>query len=246
MDHQYVLILGAPRSGTTLLAAMIGCHDEVAMLNEELGFAAKNVIGKRIVGNKLCIPNQVELGKKRARWIQFAGKRGFHALHRYGYFRFRPEAEVSIDDYMLWGNTRIIGILRDGNAVFSSIQKRGRQPLRVASYRWCRSIEILDELKNLYDGRFLLLSFERLVTDPESAMRAVAAHLDLTYQSRMLAGYRHTRNYPNESGIDPSRAVKHVNAGIDYRIDSHFPDIHEKYQRLLKACDRSLTVTEGV
>jgi len=81
-----LLVVGAPRSGTTLLAAMIGRHSEVAMLSEHLGFAVKDVISKPIAGNKLCIPNHIEIHEKRSRWINLLSPQLFHSLHRYRYF----------------------------------------------------------------------------------------------------------------------------------------------------------------
>ena len=35
-DRPYLLLIGAPRSGTTLLATMIGRHTDVGMLNEDV------------------------------------------------------------------------------------------------------------------------------------------------------------------------------------------------------------------
>ncbi|MGH7845548.1 MAG: sulfotransferase, partial [Candidatus Binatia bacterium] len=37
MEQRHVLVLGAPRSGTTLLASMIARHRDVSMLDEYRG-----------------------------------------------------------------------------------------------------------------------------------------------------------------------------------------------------------------
>jgi hypothetical protein len=86
------------------------------------------------------------LRRKRPRWVQFVGHRGFHMLHRYGYFRYRPESKLSIEDYLQWTPLKIVGIIRNGQSVVSSVMRRGKQPKSVALHRWCRSIEILSEL----------------------------------------------------------------------------------------------------
>jgi Sulfotransferase family len=46
MELSHLLIIGAPRSGTTLLATMISRHTEIAVLNEDKGWALRRVLGK--------------------------------------------------------------------------------------------------------------------------------------------------------------------------------------------------------
>jgi len=64
MEPTHLLIIGAPRSGTTLLAAMIGAHSKVAMLIEDRFFSIKKLTGKEVLANKLCIPHQLEIDRK--------------------------------------------------------------------------------------------------------------------------------------------------------------------------------------
>jgi hypothetical protein len=59
MNAQGLIITGAPRSGTTLLASMIGGHRDIGVIDEWFASVEQNIIGKQIVGNKLTIPNQV-------------------------------------------------------------------------------------------------------------------------------------------------------------------------------------------
>lgn len=241
MPQTHVLVLGAPRSGTTLLTTMIGCHDEAAMMNEELGYAVHHLVGKRVVGNKLCTPNHIEMTRKRPRWTKLLGSRFFHLLNQYGYFRYRPTALVSIEDYLREESTKVIGIVRDGHAVISSVMERGGQPRKLAVYRWCRAIEILFELRQKHADRLHLLSFEQLVTAPEEAMRAVATYLDLAYQPKMLEGHAHTPNshYQHQS-IDASRAKQpEANDGLDFSLKSHHPKVYRKYENLLQYCKRN-------
>lgn len=205
MDFQPLLILGAPRSGTTLLAAMIGRHPDVAVLSENLGMAMRKVVGKRVAGNKLCIPNHIEMRETRPWWVGALGWRGHQVLYRRGFFRYRPEAPVSIEDYLALEGLRLVGILRDGRAVVSSIMKRGKQPAAVARHRWARATEILETLQARCGEHLLLLRFEQLVTEPNVVMRAVSAHLRLDYQERMLEGYAYTPIYESK-GIDPEKA----------------------------------------
>ncbi len=227
MKKTFLLVLGTPRSGTTLLAAMIGCHDEVAMLNEDFGSAVRNLVGKRIMGNKLCVPNQIELTKRGAAWRR--------VFKRRGYLQYQPSSDLSIADYLSDRPCKLVATVREGNAVISSIMKRGEQPYKLAAYRWCRGIEVLHELNARRDVPLLLLSFDELVSEPEQAMRAVARHLDVPYQPEMLEGYAHTPIY-NNKGIDASKAKRPRSEGADFNLESRYPEIYDKYQSLLRQC----------
>jgi hypothetical protein len=232
MPKTYLLILGAPRSGTTLLTAMIGCHTDVAMLNEELGDGIQSVLSKPIVGNKLCIPNQIELEARKPTWARLFGPSVHQRLYQTGFFRYQPESSLSIEDYTeRYKPLKMIGILRDGNAVLSSIQRRGKQSLAVAAHRWRRAVEILHALNERPDCDLLLLTFEDLVTDPEGTMRRVAAHLGMSFQEQMLEGYAHTPIYSNRT-IDSGRAMELSTEALDFNVASTFPETFETYQRL--------------
>lgn len=235
-ENTNLLVVGAPRSGTTLLAAMIGRHSEVAMLSEHFGSAVKDVISKPIVGNKLCIPNQIEINAKRSRWVNLLPPRLFHLLHRYEYFQYRPEGQVSIIDYIQWGPLKIVGIVRDGNAVISSITERGGQSLDVAIYRWRRSIDILTELSDQLGDDFFLISFDQLVTQSENTMKAIAAFLSISFESEMLEGYAYTPNYSNQK-IDSSKAKEKK---IDMDLIQEYPDTFSKFTSLVSRSNANL------
>lgn len=229
-----LLIVGAPRSGTTLLTAMIGRHSAAAMLNENYERALDDVLSKPVVGNKLCIPNHIELETKKPRWVRFFGSWLHHALYRRGYFRYRPEASLSIQDYLtFYPNLKLIGIIRDGNAVVSSIMRRGQQPQAVAEHRWRRSIEILTQLADTQSERLFLLSFDQLVTKPDATMRTVADFLDLPFEPGMLEGYASTPNYSNAK-IDPNKATRRTNTDLD--LEAKYPRTYEQFETLRAHC----------
>ena len=62
-----VLILGLQRTGTTLLASMLGGHSEVNMLFESVGSDTTSLIGKKISANKLLVYRQIRFTQRASR-----------------------------------------------------------------------------------------------------------------------------------------------------------------------------------
>src|SRR5215471_12149239 len=114
----YLLIVGAPRSGTTLLATMIGMHSDVAMLIEDRFFGIKKLTGKKVLANKLCIPIQIEMNKR----SDFFRQR----LQRLGYLKNYTTSKFNIQDYLKLEGIKIITIVRESGDVVNSIMKRGK------------------------------------------------------------------------------------------------------------------------
>jgi hypothetical protein len=238
MAKTHLLVLGAPRSGTTLLTAMIGRHPSAAMLNENYGWAIGDVLSKPVVGNKLCIPNHIELRQRKPRWVRFFGSWLHHRLYERGYFHYRPEVDVSIEDYLeMYPDLKVIGILRDGNAVISSIMRRGEQPQDVAVYRWRRCVDILTALSDRLGDRLFLVSFDQLVTEPEATLEAIAPFIGVSFDPVMLEGYKDTPNYSNRK-IDPDKAQQRKRVDLD--LEANYPETCDRYEALLAQCAASI------
>jgi hypothetical protein len=235
-----MLVLGAPRSGTTLLASMIARHRDVSMLDEYRGDPRliEKLIGKKIVGNKLCIPNNIEL-QRRGSLLFLAKILGWtKALKNLGWINEHALAKTSLEDYRKLGNLKIIGVLRDGNDVIRSNMRRGRKKFRLAAYRWCRAIEIIDELKRRDGDSVMVVAYEELVRNPEVVMKEVAAFLALDFDREMLQGFAYNPRYPGQERIDPEKAHRYVRDGVDFHVEDGFPVAYRKYQALLAGtCD---------
>lgn len=206
-----LLVLGAPRSGTTLVTAMLACHPEIAMLNEDLNGSIRLLLSKRVVGNKLCLPNQIGL-RPPGRWLGAA--RRFYFRHqtvrklarRLGLGWWNPMSRVPLDGYLRMPGSRVLGILRHPGAVIPSIMRRGGQPGWVARQRWNQAVEILANLRQTIPDRFILLSFEELLENPPVVLDQVLERLGCGYDPRVLFGFAHTRNYQN-TGLDRAKIV---------------------------------------
>jgi len=224
METSHLLILGAPRSGTTLLATMIARHTEIGILNEDHGWAMRRILGRRIVGNKRCIPNQIEMKKRSPFHLRF-----FKTI---GWAKEYPSSEYSIEDYLSLPGIRIIGLIRDGNDVISSIMNRSEKRFRVASYRWRRSVDIIHKLKTRYSEIVLVISFEDLVINPQANMERIAAFLGVEYQERMLEGPRYNPWY-GESQLNLNKVNRAKKQQTDCHLPTRFPVTYQKYEELL-------------
>lgn len=227
LERRHLLIIGAPRTGTTLLATMIGRHTEIGVLNEDKGWAMRRMLGRVIVGNKRCIPNQIELNMPSRLKIRLWKKLGLAKEYQSSYY--------SIEDYLRLPHIKVIGIIREGNDAVSSNMRRGKKGFRGAAYRWCRAIEIIHELAMRIPESVLVVSFEDLVLRPKANMERVAAFLEVDYQERMLEGPVYNPWYP-ENGMNPEKVNRSRKEKIDYKLAELFPAIDGHYHELLNLC----------
>jgi len=196
----YLLIIGAPRSGTTLLASMIGVHPDVAMLIEDRWFSIKKLTGKKVLANKLCIPIQLELTKRATYFSRL--------MKKLGWYQNYTASKFNIEDYLKLDGIKIISLIRDRSDVVNSIIKRGKKEKRIAEKRWNRAIEIMHELNTNYPEKTITISYEDLVIQPENLLKKISDFIGIDFQPQMLEGYKHNILYPGETGIDKSRAFK--------------------------------------
>ena len=63
-----LLLLGCQRSGTTLLAAMLGGHSEINMLFESTSDDVLKLIGKKYSGNKALVRRQIRFSQRSSKF----------------------------------------------------------------------------------------------------------------------------------------------------------------------------------
>ena len=227
MERRHLLIIGAPRTGTTLLATMISRHTEIGVLNEDKGWSMRRLLGKAIVGNKRCIPNQIEIKKRGRLYVRLWKKMGLAKEYQ--------SSQFCIEEYLTLPHIKLIGIIRDGNDGISSGMRRGKKSFRGAAYRWCRAIEIIHELKTRFPELLLVVSFEDLVMRPKENMERIAQFLGVEYQDRMLEGPAYNPWYP-ESGMNPEKVNRSQKEKIDFKLAETFPSVQAQYRELLASC----------
>lgn len=205
---------------------MLSCHPDIVILSEDYSCAEFKILSKPIVGNKLCIPNQIELTHGSARLPKFAGKqlqkikRNFASLTGKDATPLETYmARLSIRQYEeVAKNLVVIGIIRSPGPVIDSIQKRGKQTPAEAERRWRRAIEILYELRCHRDSatELVIVRYDDLVTCSEGTIRKVLAKLDCSFDETVMEGYKHTPQYSDSSSIDPQKAGTGLAADLEH------------------------------
>lgn len=192
---QKLLIIGCIRSGTTLLASMIGGHSQINMLDECYTKEIDNLIGKKYQGNKVVIPHIKY--KKRGSYFRYAlylrVKRFITILK---WFRikifFCKGSLYSIKDYIDMG-AKIVFIYRGYDDNLDSIVRR--QNL----YKWHGKLILRKALKLRDKLPAHLVSLSYLTCYPEDALTKICNYLDIPFEEGMLESCGVNKNYKNNT-----------------------------------------------
>lgn len=250
-ERKRLLIVGAPRSGTTVISSVIGHHTHIGIINEDVTGRVERIIGKSIIGNKLCIPHQIEIENRKNiiavklkmvmknitplkiifKWMQ---KNVFFINFVVG-----TRGKYSIKDY-LDKNFYVVGIIRNKMECIDSQIRHGNAPPSFAYYRWKRTIEILNELYEKEQDKILIISYEKFLENPTSEMRRFCYYIGLEFKASMIDGAGMNSTY-NISGIKkPSKQIKNetkINEAIKKRYKEDY-EIDNLYLKLLNAADK--------
>ena len=195
-----VLILGLQRTGTTLLASMLGGHSEVNMLFESIGSDTTSLIGKKISANKLLVYRQIRFTQRASRLghlinrivnLDFKIKNKHHRKRPY------PTSKLSIKDYEKLGCKFII-IERDEKSSIDSMMSRAKQSFAEAKNEYDKGMLTLTKVKALDSHT---ISFLDLVNNTEITLKNICEFLDIDFEKRMLEGPKYNFVYPNEKVI---------------------------------------------
>lgn len=198
-QSQPLLLLGCQRSGTTLLAAMLGGHSEINMLFESVTKDTFRLIGKRYNGNKLLAYRQIRMSQRASRFghlinrivnLNFGREPKPHKLRPF------PTGRLTLQDY-IDRDAKIITIVRKKEEVVSSIVKRTEMSEKQASREYDL---VINEINKVTD-RALNITFKELVGDPEGTLKTICNYLDLEFEPRMLKGPEYNFVYPEKSII---------------------------------------------
>lgn len=189
---QKLLVTGYRRSGTTLLASMLGGHSKISMLNEVAGDELERQIGKPIQGTKLTWPH-IKFNKKYTRayrcfYHKFAWFLIF--LRRLGiYWDLGKGSMYSIEDYYNMG-AKIVIVHRLKRQNVQSVMNHNRFPRRKAERDW----SYFNRTSHEYERDVCHVQYHYLTTYPEECLRNICDYLEIDFEPFMLeaAGLNNT------------------------------------------------------
>lgn len=211
MTNDPFLVVGAGRSGTSLLAAMLNHHPKL-----ECGMELNSVN---------------TLSGKTIRWWE-----SDTAQNRVEHF-FRSCKQQQKSSQLIWGNkvtteqlafldplcagkseelffnafanSRVIYVLRDARSCVPSKMTRMGKSLVDAIASWRRSLKTLTFLQQESRSRYLLVKMEDLVSKPTEVLKTVCAFLAIDFDEQMLLGADSSHLpeiYQNQGGVRPEKA----------------------------------------
>ena len=209
-----IFVVGHPRSGTTLLASMLGRHPEVAATPETLYFlqgrfqlapvlrAGPEAVAARIHGTTLrrLAPDRDALVAALAAAAPLDGRKvlavllGLYAAAR-GKRRVLEKTPLHIrhiDEILGWfPDARVLWIVRDGRACVASLAKIdwASDDPKTLAWQWVRNIAFAEASERRAGASMLRVRYEDLVTDPTAAMDRVQDFLGI---ARSAAVHDHT------------------------------------------------------
>ncbi len=226
MDHGAPLfILGAPRSGTSLLTRVVNAHPEIGVPYEtqfyrdfypvrarfgDLGVARNRL---RLVGEMLTGSHMREFRPLPpvARVMHFFTR---HDMH--GALAALMQAWLETQDKARWGEktpqhtmrwreivggfpeAKIIAMIRDGRDSTLSWRMApfGPKHYIALARNWVRYIEAIEACRAaLPPERFMLVRYETLLVHPEQAARDLCAFLGVEYDAAMLDFHQSVDRY---------------------------------------------------
>ncbi len=191
---EYILILGVGRSGTTLLASMLGGHPDISMLDE--GDDIDKLVGTKYAGMKYPTSGgQIMYSRRSLPIIGAIVNRIINFGTRKQKWRLFPLCKYSIKQLINKGCTVIISKRNKGDTL-KSIVDRGHMPAWLAKSNYKRGINQISKIENA-----IIVNYEDLVDDPVSVMKTLCGKLNLDYDSRVIDAAKYNRRYKSSVNI---------------------------------------------
>lgn len=210
-DRTHLLILGIGRSGTSLLQSIVGAHKDVGMLFEDREYKWFEIVGKKVVGTKIGVSNQIS-------W-----NHTFNWFHRKSWpyifdLKYKVPTTIlgrlvyplCIKDYIDCDiRLKIIWISRNQESIENSLFKRELLPFYRCRKSYINKVieegrQTLNQLK-LYtslQNRFLQVTYEDLIQKTEKICQDICSFLNLDYDSNMIKGSAQNIQYPEFKKVE--------------------------------------------
>lgn len=226
------LVIGAPRSGTSLCASIIGAHCDVGMLAEHHGPGAEKCVGVKVWGNKLCVPNHITLDSPVDGIRLEDAVRAFIGRPRHqpvSYAHWRADRRDTIRTYIEERGAKVVAMLRNPNHVVDSVRRRyGPGTVKKGKYRWAQGVRTIHRSKQEYGEIVRLIRFYDLVTRPETVTRKICSFIGVEYDYQMIE--KGAFNQYGYEEIDESVAQRDVR---DYEVEKYDGEAFRMYREMI-------------
>lgn len=263
-EAEPIFIVGAPRSGTTMLRLMLNSHPRIAIPFES-DFIPKFYRRLDEYGNLRIEANIARLLEdiaalsfvKRGKLVQDSSSvlarqpKSYSELIAAIYEVYAecegkrrwgdkdPDNVLQID--VLWNlfkNCQIIHIVRDGRGVANSLRKQewGSKNLPKLARDWSWKVTLAHKMGMMIGPRhYLEIKYEGLVRAPESSLRHICEFLDEPFDQRMLCYYE------NAAAAMPDSSLKYHGSSIQ----PPDPEKAQAWQHEMSLADRVLFEEEA-
>lgn len=212
-DASPVFLVGADRSGTTLLFALLASHPDICMVRRtnvwryfdgRYGDLAEPANLDRCL-DEMCRYRRMrhlapDADRIRAEFVQGPPSYGRlfalffeHHAERAGKARWGDKSLHTEHHahriFTEFPNARVVHMLRDPRDRYASVRRRNGQDLSrvgAATARWLRSARAATRNSARYPDGYLVVRYEDLTRDPERTMRTVCRHVGVRYTERLF------------------------------------------------------------
>lgn len=186
---------GCHRSGTTLLASLLGAHPSISMISEDFHDGWSKAVGVEYAGVKMPLPS-IHPTKKLPMWFSLLKRKWLRVRRWLGITsHYRNVCTYDFFDF-----DYIIFIERDREENINSIRIRTDQTHKQAS----RDVDYASDVISryiLFENR-AWVSLEDLTHRPTDTLKDLCKFLGLEYEPCMLHGFRYQDTYLNNRIVE--------------------------------------------
>lgn len=186
--ERHIFVLGAPRSGTTLIRGVISAHSNISTTDEETYFFCRRRISlfdqpeTRIINNRIrSAPDKVAAFDILAEYIK--NRDGVEI-----FLEKTPEHALLLDNLLRWyPASAFVFVVRDGRDAYSSSFRNPGFHARSGKsypYIWRDTARIL--LRHQTSEKVHIVHYEEFVQHPEHETRKIMNKLQLRFEETQL------------------------------------------------------------
>ncbi len=199
------LVLGAGRGGTTLLAACLGGHPDIAMAVEMFGWThlmglsmshstPAGIFNDRARAFRAGCLDEIKRNRPR-KWGNKLTTEHLFGLEDHN--ALNPPYQDVLTRFFesVVPEFQIVFIIRDGRTCVESKVRRTGQTWEHAAFRWHYAVQVMKAVQGLQRPT-CVVRFEDLVTEPRTLLIRVCGYLGLPFHETMLAQTQSERVFP--------------------------------------------------